>query len=95
MTTNEVIKRISQVKHPAIDFSLLELGIVKNIRLMDVTVALEFCFPFANIPIADKLISSVEEPIREMGLLPVYKITTMTEEEKQKFLKMESQAWIG
>ena len=91
----DVIKEISKVKHPAIDFSLLDLGIVKNVKLMDKTVGLEFCFPFPNIPIAEQLITSIEKPIEELGLFPVYKVTTMSEEEKSKFLSMETQAWKG
>ena len=50
MTTQEnVIDALSKVKHPAIDFSLLDLGIVKNVKLMDKTVGLEFCFPFPRL----------------------------------------------
>lgn len=95
ITQEDVIKAISKVRHPAIDFTLLELGIVKNVKLMDNTVGLEFAFPFSNIPIADKLISSIEKPIQDLGLLPVCKVTVMTEEEKAKFMEMEAQAWKG
>ncbi|NQU80128.1 MAG: DUF59 domain-containing protein [Bacteroidetes bacterium] len=95
ITQQDVVNAISKVRHPAIDFSLLELGTVKNVKLIGNTVGLEFAFPFPNIPIADQLISSIEKPIQDLGLLPVYKVTVMTEEEKGKFMEMEAQAWKG
>ena len=94
-TEQDIIQTLSKVMHPAIDHSLLDLGIVKNIKLMDETVGLEFCFPFPDIPIADQLINSIEKPIQELDLLCVYKITTMTEVEKARFMQMEAQAWKG
>ena len=83
----EILKVISEVKHPAIDHSLLDLGIIKDIEIDNKTVALKFVFPFPNIPIADALIDSVKIPLNNMGL--------MTEEEKAKFMQMEAEAWKG
>ena len=95
ITEKEVLQTLSAVMHPAINHSLLDLGIVKSVKLMDETVGLEFCFPFPNIPIADQLISSIEKPIQDLGLLCVYKETIMNEEEKARFMQMETQAWKG
>ncbi len=95
MTEKEVMEKLSEVMHPAINHSLIDLGIVKDVKLMDKTVGLEFCFPFPNIPIAGQLISSVENIIQELGLLCVYKETLMNEEEKANFMQMEAAAWKG
>ena len=95
ITEKDILQKLSKVMHPAIDHSLLDLGIVKNVKLMDETVGLEFCFPFPEIPIAEQLIGSIENPIQELELLCVYKVTTMTEEEKARFMQMEAQAWKG
>ena len=95
ITEQDILKTLSKVMHPAIDHSLLDLGIVKNVKLMDETVGLEFCFPFPNIPIADQLINSIEQPIQNLGLLCVYKETIMNEQEKARFIKMETQSWKG
>lgn len=95
ITEKEILQTLSAVMHPAINHSLMDLGIVKNVKLMDETVGLEFCFPFPNIPIADQLIGSIEKPIQDLGLLCVYKETVMNEEEKARFIQMEVKSWKG
>ncbi|MCD6355622.1 MAG: DUF59 domain-containing protein [Prolixibacteraceae bacterium] len=92
-TIENVINEISKVEHPAISYSLLKLGIVKDIELSGDSVILTFVFPFPNIPIADTLIGSIEKPINEMGLKLEYIVRIMNEEEKSKFLKLEAEAW--
>lgn len=95
LTIKDVIQAISEVEHPAIAFSLIKLGIVKDIELLGNTVILTFVFPFPGIPIADKLISSISKPIEAMGLKLEYIIRTMKEDEKTFFLKLEKEAWKG
>ncbi len=94
-TREEVINEISKVKHPAIDFPLTELGIVKNLNLENETVNVTFAFPFANIPIAGQLLNSIAQPVNQLGLEFEYEIQVMTEEEKAKFMKMETEGWTG
>lgn len=94
-TIENVINEISKVEHPAINYSLIKLGIVKDIELVDDSVILTFVFPFPGIPIADRLISSVTEPVEAMGLKLEYIVRIMNEEEKATFLQLESEAWKG
>ncbi len=94
-TIENVINEISKVEHPAINYSLTKLGIVKDIELVDDSVILTFVFPFPGIPIADRLISSVTEPVEAMGLKVEYIVRIMNEEEKATFLQLESEAWKG
>lgn len=95
VTKSEVENVISKVGHPAINYSLVKLGMVDNILLLGKKVIVDFVFPFPNIPIADTLISSVEKPIRELGLSFEYNVRTMSEDEKSRFLKLEKEAWKG
>jgi ATP-binding protein involved in chromosome partitioning len=96
MKKEDVLKVISEVKHPAIDFSLVELGIIQDhIEVLDSTVKLVFAFPFPNIPIADALINSIAMPLKSIGYNLTYQIVVMTEEEKMKFMRMEAEAWRG
>ena len=94
-TKKDVLKIISNVKHPAIDYSLLDLGMVKNIEITDNSINLTFAFPFPNIPIAEALINSIEMPLKNIGYNLEYDIVLMTEKEKLKFLQMETEAWKG
>ena len=89
----EVQKAVSQVKHPAIDHTLPDLGIVKDITVEGNKVMVTFAFPFPNIPIKDRLVNSIREPIEELGAEVEVKITEMNQEELQKFLTMEQEAW--
>ncbi len=96
MTDNKkIIDSISNVKHPAINHSLLNLGIVKDIELSENTVVTTFAFPFPNIPIADQLVNSIASPIKKLGFDFQHITLLMTESEKAKFLKMETEAWTG
>ena len=94
-TKEDVIKAISNVNHPAINFSLLELGIVNDVEVIGDKAKVVFAFPFPNIPIAEMLINSISQPIKSLGLDFEYSIKNMTEEEKSKFIQMEAQAWKG
>lgn len=94
-TIENVINEISKVKHPAISYSLTKLGIVKDIELTEYTVILTFVFPFPGIPIADRLISSITEPVEAMGLKLEYIVRIMNKEEKAAFLQLEGEAWKG
>jgi metal-sulfur cluster biosynthetic enzyme len=93
ISEEDVQKAVGQAKHPAIDHTLVDLGIVKDITVEGNKVAVTFAFPFPNIPIKDRLVNSVREPIEELGAEVEVKITEMNQEELQKFLTMEQEAW--
>ncbi|RLD63224.1 MAG: metal-sulfur cluster biosynthetic enzyme [Bacteroidetes bacterium] len=95
ITKEDVLKAIEDVKHPAIDLSLVELGIVKTVEVENNKVKIIFAFPFPNIPIADMLINSIKQPIIGLGAEYEDSIVMMTEEEKQRFLMLEQSAWKG
>jgi len=94
-TKQEVIDAISDIQHPLIAYSLLDLGIVKEVELEGNVVTVVFAFPFPEIPIADKLVNSISEPIKSLGVEFQYSIVDMTVEEKSKFMDMETKAWKG
>ena len=95
MTKEDVLKKISDVMHPAINYSLVKLGIVKDIEVDGNTANVLFALPFPNIPILYDLIFSISQPIMDLGLEFKYETRIMTEEEKNEFLKLEAEAWKG
>lgn len=95
MTETEVLNVLSKVEHPAIRYSLLELGIVTDVELTGNKVKVVFAFPFPNIPIADFLIQSVAKPIKHLGLEFEYTTRVMNDEERNLFLQLEAEAWKG
>jgi len=95
ISEQDVREVLARVKHPMIDRSLLDLGIIKDIRIESDKIEITLAFPFPNIPIEDHLIDSVREPITKLGAEVELRLTVMNQEELQKFLTMEQEAWKG
>ncbi|MGQ4871818.1 MAG: iron-sulfur cluster assembly protein [Candidatus Thorarchaeota archaeon] len=86
---------IRAVKHPAIDLSLVELGIIRRFSVHGTSVHVEFAWPFQGIPIRDQLILSVKSPVENLGAQMTFSEDIMSNEERQKFLMLEQMAWRG
>ncbi len=95
ISEKEIFNLVDKVKHPAINRTLRELGIIKDISVKNNKVLITMAFPFPNIPIKDQLVSSVREPIERVGAEVQMRYTIMNQEELQAFLKMEEGGWIG
>lgn len=93
ISEQDVRKILTWVKHPMIDRSLLDLGIIKDITVKNNKIEITLAFPFPNIPIEEQLVNSVREPIAKLGAEVEVKLTVMNQEELQKFLAMEQEAW--
>ena len=50
ISEQDVHEAIAKVKHPAIDCTLVELGIVKDIEVKGDKVVVTIAFPVPNIP---------------------------------------------
>jgi len=95
VSAEDVRRAVEHVKHPAIDRTLIDLGIVKDIEVESGKAKVTFAFPFPNIPIKDMLIESIRAPISELGLEMEAEVVVMTPEELQRFLEMEREGWMG
>jgi len=95
ISEEEIRKVVAQIKHPAIDHTLVDLGIVRNFVVKDDKVIITLSFPSLNIPIKDYLMRSMREPIEKLGAKVEVKLTVMNQEELQKFLTMEQEGWKG
>ncbi|MEX2703661.1 MAG: iron-sulfur cluster assembly protein [Candidatus Freyrarchaeum guaymaensis] len=95
ISEEEAVKVVSQVIHLAIDCTLVDLGIVKKIKVENNKVFVTLAFPFPNIPIKEYLINSVKEPLEKLGAEVEIKTRVMTPEELEAFLEMEQKHWKG
>ena len=84
---------MEKIQHPAINSTLIDLGIIKEISTKENKVTIVIAFPFPNIPIGDYFVNSVREAIEKLGAKPEIKITIMNQEEQKKFLTMEQENW--
>jgi len=99
MTTNiskeEIHQAVAKVRHPEIDRTLVELGMIKDIALEEDKVILRMALPFLRIPIRDYLVHSVEEVVTKLGVEIEVKLTEMNKEERDAFMAMAQEGWIG
>ncbi len=93
VTKENLIDELSKIMHPEVNHSLIDLGIIKNIEIVEKKAKMIFAFPFPDIPIADVLIKSVEKPVSKLGFSLSYNVRIMTENEKNKFMIMEEEDW--
>ena len=90
------LKTILEIKHPAIDCSLAQLGILQDIELYDEnTIIASFVFPFQKIPIKDQLVNSVMNTAAKFGYRFEYIVRYMNETERNHFLELERIHWKG
>ena len=95
VSEQEIRKVIAEIKHSAIDCTLIDLGIIKDVSIDKKNVVVTLAFPFANIPIKDYLIMSVQVPLEKFGLDVEFKTIVMNQEEARRFLDMEEKYWKG
>ena len=99
MTNNisekEIHQAVAKVRHPEIDRTLVELGMIKDIALEDDKVILSMALPFLGIPIRDYLVHIVEEVVTKLGVEIEVKLIEMNKEERDAFMAMAQEGWIG
>ena len=97
VTREEAIRAIQDVEHPAINCSLLKLGIAKEIEVENNKITLTIALPFAGIPeqMQYKLANSLVEPLSKLGSEIAVQGVVMTETEKRNFLALEKANWKG
>jgi metal-sulfur cluster biosynthetic enzyme len=95
ISEENVRKAMAQIKHPAIDRTLVDLGMVKDITIEGNKVTVTLAVPFPGIPIKDLLINSVREPIEKLGAKVEVKLTVMNPQELKAFIAMENESWKG
>ena len=95
LTRDKAWELLKQVQHPAINFSLAELGILKDIEISGDMLTITLALPFPEIPIIDTLVNSLVEPLSSYDMEIGVETVLMTEQEKQRFFDLEHQGWKG
>jgi len=98
-SASEIIRTLTEVKHPQIARTLVELGMLKDIAVEDKKVSLTLALPLMGIPdqVRDYLMDSVRQALAKLdaGLKTDIKLAEMDSQERAKFLAMEQEGWIG
>jgi ATP-binding protein involved in chromosome partitioning len=95
ISEEEVRRAIADMKHPEIDRTLVELGMVRDVAVEDNRVMLTMVLPFPGIPIKDLLVQSLREAVARPGVEVEVKLADMTQKERDTFRLRAQQGWIG
>ncbi len=95
ISKEDVEGALSKAMHPEISYSLVKLGMIRNISIGKDKVTLTLALPFLNIPIKEGLIKLVKEYIRKLdrNVEIEVKMTEMDEKEKARFMKLAQEGW--
>jgi ATP-binding protein involved in chromosome partitioning len=90
-----IIQAIQRVEHPAINCSLVDLGMVQDIQTSEDVVSLKLVLPFLGIPIAVRgyMAHSLQQAVAGFDAELEIQVTEMTPAERQRFLMLEQQNW--
>ncbi len=97
LTAAAVRSALDEVTHPEINASLVELGMIDDIRVNGQTVAVDIALPMYTIPdaIKDMLAQRVSQAVTDLGGEPDPSFTLMDVQTRNDFFEAESAQWSG
>ena len=84
---------LKEIRHPAIDASLEELGMLKVVKKKGRKLHLKVLFPFPGVPIREMILEEISSALKSEGYELEIEEDIMSEKEREKFLKMETERW--
>jgi metal-sulfur cluster biosynthetic enzyme len=95
ISKEEIHQAVAKVRHPEIDRTLVELGMIREIATGADRVTVTMAVPFLGIPIKDYLVHSLQEAVTKLGVEIEVKLTEMNQEERDAFMAMARAGWMG
>ena len=95
VSEKEIRDALEAVRHPEINNTLAELGMIKDIAIGENKAVITMALPFMGIPIRDYLVNSVRKPVEKLGMEVEVSLTEMNPQERAAFLTKAQQNWIG
>jgi len=92
-SVTEVSEVLANIMHPEINYSLIDLGMIKDVDVKDNVVTLTLNVPFLEIPIKDFLINDIKEELKKINIDAKINIAQMSLEERTKFMEMSQSGW--
>ena len=98
ISEQNIHKALSQIRHPVIDRNIMELGIIRTVKIENNVAVITMAFPFIGAPAKDisirnQMINDVKQLIENLGLKFQLKQAEMTPEEFNRFLAIEKETW--
>jgi len=97
ISQKSVEKALSKIMHPEINYSLVDLGMIKDVvcECEERKVGLTLKLPFAQVPVKDLLINSIKKTLSDLdsSIQVEINIEQMDHKERDKFVKMAKEGW--
>jgi len=95
VSKKDIENALSKTVHPEINFSLIELGMIKDIKINGAIISVTLMVPFLEIPIKEDLINLIKDSITNLSenIKIIIKTDEMNEKEKEKFMKLARKGW--
>ena len=92
---SDIDQALSKVMHPEIKYSLVDLGMIKDVVGEERKVRLTLKLPFLQVPIKDLLIKNIKKMLADMdsSIQVETNIEEMSQEEHDNFKKMAKEGW--
>jgi metal-sulfur cluster biosynthetic enzyme len=92
---SDVNQVLAEIMHPEISFSLVDLGMIKDVVCQENRIDLTLKLPFLEVPIKELLIQNIKQALADFGEATEVKINLeqMTQEERDKFTRMAKEGW--
>ncbi|MCK4322777.1 DUF59 domain-containing protein [candidate division WOR-3 bacterium] len=91
----DINQALSKVMHPEVRYSLVDLGIIKEVVAEENKVSFILNLPFLEIPIKDYLIQIIKEALTNLDkdVEVEIKLEQMNQRERDEFMKKAKEGW--
>lgn len=91
----DVEQALSGIMHPEISYSLVDLGMLKNVICKEKKVSLTLKLPFLRVPVKDLLITNIKKTLTSLDnfIQVEMNIEEMSQEERDNFKEMAQKGW--
>ena len=90
---DKVQELLATVKHPEINNSLVELGMIGEVTGDEYQVVVELKLPVPGIPIQDLLVRLISDALKDTMDAVKVRTSLMSPEEKAQFLTLAKENW--
>lgn len=96
VTVERIEDEIADVTHPEIDATLVELGMIDDVRV-DGDVTIDVAIPMAGIPdqIKQMLAHGLADALDSLDIELTVQFVLMDEQTRERFFEMEEDNWSG
>ena len=91
----EIKDNLAALRHPEIDATLEELGMIQDVKKEQGKIRLTLKLPFLYVPIRGMLEEMIEGVLKPGGTEYEIEVAEMDEAERNNFMRVSQSRWIG